>query len=182
MKKIIAVDVDDVVADLVNEWLRKYNEDHHDSLKEDDILTWDIASYTKIGSKIYEYLKRRDLYDNVVPILGASWGIEKLREFGFRVIFVTNSTPEHSGVKYEWLKKYKMISSRDDYVEAADKSLILSNYLIDDNPKNIINFKGQGTVFTKSWNKSLRGYLRFPDWCGVINYFLLFAPVLTNFY
>ena len=61
----IAIDVDDVTADLVSVWLDKYNLDHNNSLSEKDIKTWDIGSHTKIGDKMYEYLK----YNQIKPML-----------------------------------------------------------------------------------------------------------------
>ena len=90
---------------------------------------------------------------------------------GYRTIFITASTPEQSGVKYEWLVKYGLISTRKDYFEALDKSLIVCDYLIDDNPENVINAYGQGIVFTIEWNKNLVGYPRVNNWEEVVKYF-----------
>lgn len=171
MRKTIALDFDDVVGDLVKTWLELYNRDHNDSLKEEDIKDWNIGSYTKIGNEMYDYLKNPTLYDSVLPVTGASWGISKLRQFGFRIVFVTNSVLEQSGNKYRWLEKYNLISERRDYVEAADKSLILCDWLIDDNIENVVKFKGDGIIFTREWNTSLKGYLRVNGWIDIVNYF-----------
>ena len=44
MKKLtIAVDVDDVVADLITEWLKRYNHDYNDTKTPADITQWAIG-------------------------------------------------------------------------------------------------------------------------------------------
>lgn len=171
MDKIILVDFDDVTGDLMTAWLGLYNRDHDDCVIESDIKSWAIANYVKCGEGIYDYLKYPSLYDNVFPIVGAENGINYLRDLGFRIVFITASTPEQAGRKYTWLGDYGLIDSRKNYVEALDKSIILGDYLIDDNPENVINAYGQGIVYTKEWNKSLGGYVRMNDWSDITNYF-----------
>lgn len=166
----IAIDVDDVTADLVSAWLDRYNLDHNDSLSEKDIKTWDIGSHTKIGDKMYEYLTP-DLYDLISPIFNSLWGIGKLREMGNKVIFVTSFLPSLAGRKYHWLKFYGFLESQKDYIEAKDKSLIRCDYLIDDSPDNIINSYGIPIVFTREWNKQLWTYDRVDNWVDIVSYF-----------
>ena len=96
MKKIIAVDVDDVVANLVHEWLRLYNFEYGDTLSEEDIKTWSIGSYTRIGDEMYEYLNIPELYNRVFPIVDSRSGVDTLRRLGFRVVFVTASNTKQS--------------------------------------------------------------------------------------
>lgn len=168
---IIGVDVDDVIANLVPRWLEYYNFDHDDNLKEEDIKSWAISRYTKIGDKIYDYLKLPSLYDDIIPIAGSIFGVSQLRKMGFNIVFVTAATPEQSGRKYKWLCDYGMIKHRKEYVEALDKSIIKTDYLIDDNPEHVINASGQGVIFTKEWNKMLMGYPRMNSWEDVVEYF-----------
>ena len=168
----LGIDVDDTVGGLVSQWLQLYNFDHNDNLQEKDIKSWAIGQYTKIGDKIYDYLKDPSLYDFVMPVENVSWGLRTLRRFGFRVIFITASTPEQSGRKYRWLQEWDLIDSRKNYVEALDKTLIKCDYLVDDNPDNIINATCQGVVFTREWNKYLGNiYPRVNNWEEVVSYF-----------
>ena len=165
------MDVDDVIIDLNSRWLDLYNLDHGDTLRESDILSWDMGTYTKIGDGIYEYLKYPSLYDEVKPILNSFLGVHTLRNMNYRVVFVTASTPEQSGRKYKWLMDEGYINHRSDYYEALDKSLIASDYLIDDNSDNLTKAFGQGIVFTKPWNRLLINYPRVNNWLDIIDYF-----------
>jgi len=169
--KIIGVDFDDVIGNLVSTWLDNYNRDNDDNLSEKDIKSWDIGLYTKIGKEIYDYLKHPSLYDDVKPVLNSFFGVSSLINMGYRVVFITASTTEQSGRKYTWLSENGYINSKSDYYEAVDKSLIATDYLIDDNPENVINAYGQGVVYTREWNKSLIGYPRVNNWMEVINFF-----------
>jgi 5'(3')-deoxyribonucleotidase len=163
--------VDDVVADLMSQWLKVYNSDHDDKLEEKDITSWHIGTHTKIGDLMYSYLTP-GLYDSIVPVKDSLLGVEKLRDLGYRVIFVTSFIHALAGRKYQWLQDYGFIHDIYDYVEARDKSLIKYDYLIDDNPENVINAADwSGMVFTRTWNIGLSGRIRFDNWQDVVSYF-----------
>jgi 5'(3')-deoxyribonucleotidase len=163
--KILAVDVDGVIAANHVEWLRRYNKDYNDTMTKDDWTTWDIHMLVKpvCGIKIYEYLKDPTLYENIKPIPDALETIKKLSK-KYRIIYVTTTPIEVSGVKYNWLKKYNFITRIQDYVECSDKSLIRAEYLIDDNIDNVRTFGGVGYIFTQPWNVNWYWPFRINNW------------------
>jgi 5'-nucleotidase len=169
---IIGIDVDDTVANLMDSWLYIYNQEYNDGVSQRDIKSWDISKYVKCGHSIYKYLRNPDLYNIVEPVENAKWGVDRLRSMGFRLVFITASTQEQSTRKYRWLSEYGMIDERKNYIECLDKSLVMVDYLIDDNPENVINAHGQGVVFTKEWNKTLVGYPRVDSWQDIVEYFV----------
>jgi len=172
MDNIIGVDVDDVVADLVSSaWLKRSNRDNDENVTEADIKSWDISQYVRCGVKIYEYLKDPSLYDEVTPVENSLWGVEKLRSMDYRIVYVTAFNANLSGRKYWWLKQYDFIDSPDDYIEARDKSLIATNFLLDDKPENVSTAFGEGIIFTREWNKSMNYFPRVDNWVDVVNYF-----------
>lgn len=170
----ILVDVDDVCADLVSRWLSLYNEDFNDNLTKADIQSWNIAEYVKpeAAESIYEYLERDDLYDDVHPITGALLGIERLRNMGHRIIFVTTATKGHAGKKLEWLQKHGFLSPNKindiDYVECADKTLINGDLIIDDRFTTVEKFGDRGILFTQTWNKHKKWIIRADTWSDII--------------
>lgn len=169
----IAVDIDEVCANLIGEWIRLYNNDYNDNLKESDITDWDISKFVKpeCGKKIYSYIKMRSIYDNVYPINGAKEGIKKLKNLGYRTFYATSTPIETAGVKYAWLKKNGFEVSQEDYMEVGDKSLIHASYLIDDRFENISKFKGKGILFNSPWNKKYPYKDRVNNWDDIINIF-----------
>lgn len=169
-KLIIAVDVDDTVANLIDAWLEIYNDEHGDNLREHEITDWDISKFAKHGKNIYDYLKNPSLYDNVFPIKDSLNGINSIRKMGHRVIYVTASTIEQSGRKYQWLRDFGFVDSEYDYIEAKDKSLICADILIDDGMHNIQSFRKVGILMNKSWNKKYDYKPRCNNWKEVVEY------------
>ena len=55
--KTIILDVDDVVLNLVPNWLKLYNRDFNDNLTKEQITEWNITKFIKPEAKysIYQY-------------------------------------------------------------------------------------------------------------------------------
>ena len=189
---IIGVDCDDVVINLVPNWLYFYNEHYKDNLKVDDIQDWDISRYVKpeCGKKIYEYihpdtsksfLKRFNIYDFCDPVKNSLMSIQELRNMGYRVIFVTASN--RLDAKYNWLEHHGFLDNRANFVHAFDKNLINMDYLIDDRWENITSFANRknnnkkGILFNQPWNLKYNDnynnydYIRVNNWTDVVKYF-----------
>lgn len=171
--RIVAIDVDGTIADLLPEWLGRYNASYDDNLTEDKIIRWGIHEFVKpeCGDNIYEWLKDPALYDNVQPYPGAIEGIKKIKFAGHRVIYPTVTPIETPGVKYEWLKRYGLIDNMRDYIEVTDKSLIAANFLVDDRPENLDFFKGIKILVLRPWNMHRQddSYYSAPDWQTIVD-------------
>ena len=158
--KIIFCDIDDVVADLLSEWLRWYNLDYDGCLTPKDIHEWDLSKRVKqsCGIKIYDYLNNPAIYDNVKPIQYSLYGVNQLRQFGYRVIFATATPRTTPYRKFDWLEEHGFKPEMKDYIEIRDKSLLNGDILLDDKVENVSNFKGKGVLFNQPHNE----YYLFP--------------------
>jgi 5'(3')-deoxyribonucleotidase len=171
--RIILVDVDSVVADLVPAWLDIYNNQYSDSLTKNDILEWDIHKFTKpeCGKKIYNILKNPGLYKNVKPIDGALSAIKILKKSGHRIIYASSGIFEQ---KAEWLKDNGFLSSKnsdwhfaDDLIFCGDKTLIYGDWIIDDKYENCHG--RQSILFDQPWNREYgSNFIRATDWIHVL--------------
>jgi 5'(3')-deoxyribonucleotidase len=187
---IIAVDVDDTVAELVPAWLEIYNKTYKDNIKPEDIKSWDISSYCHKCSKstFYGIINNQEFYNNVRATKGALDGVNRLRKMGHRVIFVTNAMNGHAGAKLRWLQEHYFLpeddSAKKDYIETADKSLVNADLIIDDNMEYINAFyrnNKKAIVFTRPWNNislTYMGTMRAENWEEVTN--LLTEPIPTG--
>ena len=172
--KSILVDVDDVVANLVEEWLSVYNNLSGDNLTSDAITDWDISKFVKPNwkSKIYEILESHDLYNGVATVKGALDGVKRLVAGDYRVVYVTAPVMKTAGSKYFWLQKNGFPVVQDNYVEAKDKSLIRGDFIIDDGIHNIENTLAPvALLFTRPWNKGCEGYTRVDNWQEITDWF-----------
>jgi len=171
---IILVDVDDVLANLVEEWLHVYNELANDNITPNIVTDWDISNFVKPDwkSKIYEILESHDLYNKVAPVKGALDGVKRLIAGGYRVVYVTAPIIETAGSKYFWLQKNGFPVTLENYIEAKDKSLIFGHFMIDDGIHNIENtLASDQLLFTKPWNKDCEGYNRVNNWKEIMEWF-----------
>lgn len=153
MNNNIIVDVDQVVLNILPRWLSMYNRDYDDQLKEEDITSWGIHTFVKpeCGTKIYDYLWTRNLYEKVPIVYGAYSGIKVLKDLGYRVLFVTAST---NTWQREALKLYGLLEKNEDHIVSADKNLIRATAIIDDKASTIETFsQGLGILFDAAHNR-----------------------------
>jgi 5'(3')-deoxyribonucleotidase len=172
---IISIDVDEVCAELVDVWIEKYNKDYSDNLTKFNLSHWGIHNIIKpeCGNKIYDYIEDGSIYDEVKPVEGSLWGIESLKSMGYRIIYATTSPLLSAGKKFTWLKDNGFIKKEEDYIELKDKSLLRSDYLIDDNEQNIRSFLGIGYIFTRPWNINYKGLHRVNNWAEIVDMFTI---------
>ncbi len=154
---IIAVDVDDVCADLLSEWCRRYRLESGDTLGPQDIHAWEINQYVKPGwkTRIFDLLKDPQFYAFVAPIEGARNAVDKLRNLG-RVIFVTSCVPGTMDQKYSWLHHHGFLKSPEEFVVCKDKYLVKADVLIDDHVVNVEKFPGMAYLITQPHNRKLK--------------------------
>jgi 5'-nucleotidase len=175
MNKLIACDIDGVLAQLHVAWYTKYNRDYNDNLQPEDVTAWNLHEFVKpeCGLKIYDYLKDPSIYDDVPPYEDALEAILYLKSQGYRVIYPTSSPTESSGRKFKWLRQYGFIESQRDYVEVQDKSLIRADVLIDDYQVNLDTFVGKKILKARTWNVKYKyniDYLFAENWEDVKRY------------
>ena len=159
----IGVDCDDVVLDLVENWIKLYNKDFNHNLKKESITDWSISKFVKRAAKkhIYSYIEKGEVFSTSKPVPNALETIQWLKELGHRVIYITANDPEN--VKFKWLLDNNFIDDIDDFVVAYDKSLILSDFLIDDRWENVKDRHG-GILYSQPWNLKYEFENRVDNW------------------
>jgi 5'-nucleotidase len=167
----IAVDVDEVCADLLGEWLRRYNLKYDDSLTPDDAVHWDLTRVVKLecGEDIYSFLRDGDLYENVLPIAGARDAIYSLLSRGHRVVYASACKGFYSAqAKQRWLRRWGFLSDANlerDFLAVTDKSLVHADILFDDRIDNVRAFQSFsrcGVLINRKHNERDKWPCRIP--------------------
>lgn len=155
VRPIIGFDVDDVLAALIPEWLRRYNMLWGDSLTPEDLASWAISEYVKpeCGLKVLDLLGAPDFYDSVAPIPGALEAVNQAREIG-RVVFITSCGEDTIEQKFRWLKHHGFTQDMAEYYPARDKSLINADFLVDDAIHNVDAFPRRSLLVTRPHNRA----------------------------
>ena len=144
----ILVDMDEIVVNLLDEWIRIYNREWDDNLMVDDIDAWDTHKFVKpaCGKQIYQILKRPGLFDYLPPHAGAIDAITTLVAAGHDVRFATAPPSADScRGKIEWVKRH---FAHPDFgmsqvLMLHDKNWLAPSVdvLVDDKPKTIVEWR-----------------------------------------
>lgn len=164
-KFVVALDVDDVCLELMENWLKFYNHDFNDFLTSNDITAWDIGKFVKPNARkyIYRYIEEPEVFLTAHPVEGALQGVKILKSAGFRVVYVTANNPEKA--KETWLMDNGFMEDRSDFYQAYDKSLIHADFLLDDKYDNVVSFKyGVGCLFSRPTNQHYLHHNRVNSW------------------
>lgn len=144
----ILVDLDEITADLIGEWVRLYNEEWNDCLTREQITDWEIHKFVKpeCGKKIYQILHRPGLFESLPPHKGAIKGIGELLGHGHTVKFATSSpTAESCRGKVHWVDRYfaDLGLTIHDVIMVYEKVWLAPSVdvLIDDKPSTIVEWR-----------------------------------------
>ena len=104
----IAIDMDDVLNNLMPTWLQAYNRDYEDNCRPADITDWDVWKHVKpeCGKKIYDY-HTPELFLACSPMPGAQQATQELIADGHHLMVVSACWhPENEAAKRQWLGEH----------------------------------------------------------------------------
>jgi 5'(3')-deoxyribonucleotidase len=80
--------------------------------------------------------------------------------------------PNSFGSKFRWLRRHFPYLPPTHFVFCGDKGILKADYLIDDQPRQLRRFSGEGILFTAPHNLNVNGYRRVDNWQQVEKLFL----------
>ncbi len=172
----ICVDMDEVMADTLSEHLRRYNEHFDEALTPADLAgkgLWQTAPLDR-QLQVRAFLDAEDFFEDLPLIDGAQQVLGELSaRFEIFVATQAMTVPNSLGPKYRWLQRHFPFIPPQHYVFCGDKSILRADFLIDDLPRNIDRFQGQGLLFTAPHNTTAANYTRVDTWLDVAAYFAI---------
>ena len=178
-RKIIAVDMDEVIADALGEHLTRYNRDfandHTAALTLEDLRgrrLWQVAPAQR-HPVIDNYLREDDFF-RVLQVMPNSQRVLERLQSRYEVFIASAAmeVPTSFVAKYDWLAEHFPFIPTSHIVFCGDKSILRADYLIDDNPRQLALFRGEGILYTSPANIHINGYRRVDDWLAVEQMFL----------
>jgi len=170
----ICVDMDEVMADTLGEHLRRYNQEFDDDVTVDDLAgkgLWEIAPVDR-QQQLRAFLDAEDFFE-VLDVIPDSQSVLKNLSTVFEIFIATQAmaVPNSFGPKYRWLQRHFPFIPPTHYVFCGNKSILRADYLIDDQPRNLLRFDGQGLLYTAPHNLAAEGFVRVDNWRQVAEYF-----------
>ncbi|MDB5090807.1 MAG: 5(3)-deoxyribonucleotidase [Mucilaginibacter sp.] len=169
MRKSIAVDMDGVIADEETQLLTWYEK--HYGVK--------IHPHELIGRKEEDVVPERDAYNKfsatpgyfrTTPVMpGAIEAVKKLMEnYDVYIVSAAMQYPHSLPEKLGWLNEHFPFISWRNIIFCGDKSIIGTDYMIDDHIKNLDFFKGKTIMFNAFHNVSFNHHQRVNNWDEVL--------------
>jgi 5'(3')-deoxyribonucleotidase len=166
--------MDEVMADTLSEHLRRYNQEFDEALTVDDLAgkgIWEIAPVDR-QKQVRALLDAEDFFEDL-PLIPDAQEVLKDLSGRFEIFIATQAmtVPNSLGPKYRWLQRHFPFISPTHYVFCGNKCILRADYLIDDLPRNLQRFEGQGLLFTAPHNLNETAYTRVNNWGEVAEYF-----------
>ena len=170
----ICVDMDEVMADTLAEHLRRYNQAFDEDVTTEDLAgkgLWEIAPLDR-QAQLRAFLDAEDFFE-VLDVIPDSQRVLEQLSTRFEIFIATQAmvVPNSLGPKYRWLQRHFSFIPPTHYVFCGTKSILRADYLIDDQPRNLVRFEGQGLLYSAPHNLEVTGFVRVNNWLEVANYF-----------
>jgi len=170
----ICVDMDEVMADTLAEHLRRYNKAFDEAVGPQHLAgksLWEITPLDR-QQQLRAFLDAEDFFEDL-PLMPGAQDVLKQLSARYEVFIATQamSVPNSLGPKYRWLQRHFPFIPPTHYVFCGNKSILRADYLIDDLPRNLERFEGQGILYTAPHNITTTGFVRVDNWRQVADYF-----------
>ena len=170
MKQRIAIDMDDVMADTHSKFIRLYLEGDMprytlEELKEKSFHElFDEDEYQAISQRVYEPGFFRD-----IPVMEGAQDViaDLMHQYDVYIASAAQEFPNSLREKWDWLQEYFPAISWRNYIFMGDKSVLNTDFLIDDLPRNLRTFQGEGLLFDALHNRDDREFRRVKSWEAV---------------
>ena len=170
----ICVDMDEVMADTLAEHLRRYNKAFDEAVGPEHLAgksLWEITPLDR-QQQLRAFLDAEDFFEDL-PLMPGAQDVLKQLSARYEVFIATQamSVPNSLGPKSRWLQRHFPFIPPTHYVFCGNKSILRADYLIDDLPRNLERFEGQGILYTAPHNITTTGFVRVDNWRQVADYF-----------
>jgi 5'-nucleotidase len=174
----LTLDMDDVMADTHEKLINIVLNDFETAWTEKDLRSKALREllHPKQLTRLNKIIDSPGFFADIQVKEGAVETIYQLSKY--YELFVATACMEFPNSfrdKFDWLKKHFSFIPWTNIVFCGYKSIIQSDYLIDDHVRNLVAFKGQGILFTAPHNLKETAYRRVSTWHDVSELFLPIA-------
>lgn len=175
MKKSIAIDMDQVLADFYTKLCNTYNETFEDQFTQEEFLQGTSANIApEKMKKLFQFMNEPDYFrDLAVLDKDAIEVVKELQEhYDIYIATAAMDVPGSFTAKYEWLLQHFPFIPTQNIVFCGNKAVIHTDYLIDDSPRQLTAFKGKGILYHMPYNAHVDQFERVHNWQEIRTYFL----------
>ena len=175
MKKSIAIDMDQVLANFYKKLRLTYNENFGTNFTEEEFLKTTQHDMPKEDAKkLFELINEPDYFRDLALLDPDAIDVIKELQEHYEIYIATAAmdVPGSFNAKYEWLLEHFPFLKTQNIVFCGNKAVIHTDYLIDDSPRQLKVFSGTGVLYSMPYNAAAEGYVRVNNWQEIKTYFM----------
>jgi len=167
----IAIDMDEVIADIMPKFIDVYQQEHGVRIERD--AYWGKKIYTVPGALALRDKLHEPGFFADLPVVEHSQEVilELMQDYEIFIVSAAQEFRNSLGDKHDWLRQHFPFIPWKNFVFCGDKSIIQADYLIDDHVFNLETFSGQGILYTASHNIHENRFTRVNHWQDVRAFF-----------
>lgn len=171
-KKTIGIDMDGVLADIEVQFMRYYEEEFGVMVPREERLGVLESEGFPDKTAIKRYIYQPGFFRTIPVMEGAVEAVKALMEdYEIYIVSAATEFPLSLAEKLEWLNEHFPFISWTHTIFCGDKSIIATDYLIDDHCKNLDFCKGKAIMFNASHNVYQTHHERVMNWTEVLDLF-----------
>ena len=173
----IAVDMDGVLADTESHFIQYYEAETGEKINRKDLLGVPESFAFPDKTAVRRYVHTPGFFRSLPLIAGGQDAVKTLMEdFDVYIASAAMEFPLSLYEKKQWLEEHFPFISWKNIIFCGDKSIIKTDYLIDDHLKNLDHFSGTPLLFTASHNVNVSQHHRLNNWSEILEYFQSLKP------
>lgn len=171
-KQSIAIDMDGVLADTEAQYLSFYEQIYGERLSREVFKNVPEGEALPRGA-VMEFLFMPGFFRSLPVMVDAIETVRQLQEqYDVYIVSAAMEFPQSLFEKKEWLAEYFPFIDWQHIIFCGDKSIIDTDYMIDDYCKNLDYCKGKPILFTAGHNISVNHHVRVNNWKEVMKLLL----------
>ncbi len=160
--------MDGVIADTAQQFLNWYEMKHGVRLNK-EYLHGKTELEALPNQAARQFVFEEGFFRGVPVMEGAKEAVEQLmKHFDVYIVSAAMEFPQSLPEKYAWLREHFPFISWKNIIFCGDKSIIGTDYMIDDHVKNLDCCKGRPFLFTAGHNISIDRHTRVNNWKEVV--------------
>ena len=169
-RKSIAIDMDGVIADTISHFINCYERDY--GVRVDKAAFEGVPESEGLpDNAVQKYVYEKGFFRTVPVMEGACEAVKELmKDFEVYIVSAAMEFPQSLIEKYEWLQEHFPFISWRNIIMCGDKSIVGTDYMIDDHVKNLDVCKGRTLMFSAGHNIGIKHHTRVNNWKEVLAY------------
>ncbi len=164
--------MDGVIADVEEQAIIWYEQKFGKRVLRESFIGREEANLFPEKGLIREFVFSPGFFLTLPVIAGSVDALQKIQEsFEVYIVSAAMEFPLSLSEKLQWLSiNFPFITWRN-IIFCGDKSIINTDYMIDDHIKNLDNFKGKTLMFNAFHNVNHNHHARYNNWQEVLDFF-----------